>query len=114
VVARLERATADAQFARRREAPAVTGPHVAAIDPDLEIVAPAVLMHLETPRQTGRRRLDRGSVRKHAAPAERVDDKRRAQLSAVGVDHVYATGVDPLDGRGLELARRRPVAQQLA
>ena len=63
VVAGLERADADAQLAGGREAPAVTGAHVAGVDPDLEVLAGPLRMHLEAAREARLRWLDRPLVR---------------------------------------------------
>ena len=86
--------------------------HVAAVDPHLQIVAGAERVHLEPAREQRVGRLDVGPGPEHAAPAERVDDQRRADLAAVGV-HVDARRRGRLDLRGLELERRpaRPAAR---
>ena len=85
VMARIEGADADADLAVRREAPRVSGRHVAAVDPDLEVLVAAVRMHLEPARKRRVRGLKGGSRRvENAAPAQRVDDQRRGQLAAVG------------------------------
>ena len=83
VEARVERADADPRLLAGREGPAVAGGHVAAVDPDLEIVAGAGRMHLEPARE---RRVGRLIARRgeHAPPAERIDHERRRNLAAVG------------------------------
>src|SRR3954454_19029742 len=86
VEAGIERADADPQLVAGREAPAVAGRYVAAVDPDLEARARAMRVHLEPPRE---RRI-RGRVntvsREDAAPAEGVNHERRLDVAAVGVD----------------------------
>ena len=84
VEAGIERADPDPHLLVRREAPAVSRGHVGAIDPDLHVVAVAARMHLETARQVGLGRLDHVARAEHAAPAKRVDDERRSDLTAIG------------------------------
>ena len=54
---------------------------------------------LQAAREARLGRLDALVVVEHAAPAERVDDERGAQIAAVGVDDVARP---PVDLRGLE------------
>jgi hypothetical protein len=69
-----------------------------------------VRVDLQPARQPGVRRLDRRAVVEHPAPAERVDDERCAQVTAVGVDHVARP---PVHLRRLELGVA-PVEEQPA
>src|SRR4051812_44324393 len=66
----IERADAAPQLVAGREAPAVTGRYVAAVDPDLEVRALAMRVHLEPARERRIRRLVDAVTREHAAPAE--------------------------------------------
>ncbi len=88
VVARVERADADAQLAVGRERPRISGADVARVQPQLEVGAGGVRVDLQPARQARVGRLDALVVVEHAAPAERVDDERRAQVAAVGVHDV--------------------------
>ena len=81
-----EGARADAQLIVGGEAPGVSGADVAGIDPQLHLLAAAGRVDLEAAREAGFGRLDRGRVGQHAPPAERVDDQRRGQIAAIGVD----------------------------
>ena len=96
VEARVEGADADAQLVAGGEAPAVAGGHVAAVDPDLEVLAAALGVDLEAARERRVGRLVAVAVGQHAAPAERVDDERGGDHAAVGVDRDRAVAV----GRG--------------
>ena len=71
VVARLERADADAQLVARGEAPRVAGAHVGGVEPQLEVVAGGVRMDLEAARQARVGRLDRRAARWRARAASR-------------------------------------------
>ncbi len=66
------------------DAPAVAAAHERALDPDVQRVAfPACVgMHLEPARERRLGRLELG-CRQDSPPAERVDDERRMQRSAV-------------------------------
>ena len=90
----VERADADAHLVARGEAPAVAGGHVAAVDPDLQVLRPAVRVHFEPARQRRVGRLVDAVGGENAPPAERVDDERRAQLAAVCGDAAVATSLD--------------------
>ncbi len=90
VVARLVRAHADALLAAGRDAPAVAVADQRALDPDVQVDSAALGVHLEPARERGVGRLV-GPGREHAAPPERVDHQRRAQLAAVGHDQLAAT-----------------------
>ena len=61
---------------RGREAPAVAGRDVAAVDPDLEIVAASAGMDLEPARERRVGRLVAAVGGEDPSPAERVDDQR--------------------------------------
>ncbi len=82
---RVERPDADPGLLARRERPAVSGRHVAAVDPDLEIVARPGRMDLEPARERGIGRLVAGRGQ-HATPAERVDHERSRNLAPIGRD----------------------------
>ena len=70
-------------------------------------VAGAVRVDLQAARQRARPAAGSLAARgEHAPPAERVDDQRRAQVAAVGVDGVRR--VAPVDLGRLELGRRAP------
>ena len=99
----VERADADPDLVVGGEAPAVAGGHVAAIDPDLQVVGGSARVHLEPARE---RRLN-GLVAagaEHAAPAQAVDDQRRPQLAPIGLDPTASPeAAGPLTCCGLEL-----------
>ena len=86
VVARVERADADAHLVAGGERPAVALRDVARVEPQLEVVAAAVRVDLEAAGEEGLGRLDVRAGAEDAPPAERVDDERGAQVAAVGVD----------------------------
>jgi hypothetical protein len=92
VEARVERADADAQLLAGGKAPAVAGRHVAAVDPDLHLVAGAPGVHLEAARQGRVGRLV--AAAEQSPPAERVDHDRGGQVAAVGVDRVAGAAAD--------------------
>ena len=96
-------ANAHTQLIAGWKAPRVAGAHIAGIDPQLERVPAAVGMDLEASREARLGRLDRLAVGEHSPPAERVNDQRRAQRAAVGLDRAGAASGD---GRGLELEPR--------
>ena len=86
VVTRPVGAGPDPQLLARGEAPAVAGARVAAVDPDLEVVAVSSRMDLQRP---GQRRVDRLEVvtgGEDPPPAERVEDQRGVDRAAVGLD----------------------------
>jgi hypothetical protein len=97
VVARVERPDPDAQLVVGGEAPAVARGHVGAVDPELEVAARPMRVHLEPARE---RRLGRLVVvvgAENTAPAERVHDQRRGQIAPVGVhDDIAPRGFQPL------------------
>ena len=105
VVARLVGADADALLARGGHGPGVAVADERAVDPDVEVGAAAVRMHLEAARDLRLGRLDVRAGAEHAAPAERVDDERRGQVAAVGPDGVLP--VRALDLRRSRSGRRR-------
>jgi hypothetical protein len=98
-----ERAHADAELIRGREAPPVSGPDVGRVDPQLHLIARAGRVDLQAAREAGLGRLDGGGVGERASPAEGVDDQRGAQLAAVGRDR---EALPSGDGCGLELDLR--------
>ena len=81
------------------------------VDPQLHLLADAVGMHLQSPRQSCGGRLNRVRVGEDAPPAERVYDQRRAEIAAVCVHRLAVT---PGDRRrlSLELRARRLAPQQ--
>ncbi len=87
VKAGVEGADADALLVAGRERPAVSGRDVAAVDPDLEVVAAALRMDLEAARK-GRVRWLVPVGGEDSLPAERVDDQGRGQIAAVGVHDI--------------------------
>ena len=106
VEAGVEGADPDPGLLAGRERPAVAGGHVAAVDPDLEVLGAALGVHLEPARERRVRRLETVAEGQHPAPAERVDDQRRADHAAVGLDRdrpvaVLAAGA-AVDLGGLE------------
>ena len=112
VVARVERADADAQLAVGGKRPRVARADVLRVDPQLEVVAAGVRVDLQPARQARLGRLDVRARAEDPPPAERVDDQRRAQVAAVGVD---GEARPPVDLRRLERARAlRLRAQQRA
>ena len=78
VVARVERADADAQLVAGGEAPRVPRAHVGGVEPQLEVVAGGRRVDLEAARQPRLGGWIGRPAAEHAAPAERVDDERRA------------------------------------
>ena len=64
---------------RGGEGPAVAGGDVAAVDPDLEVLAAAAGVDLEPARERRVGRLVAVAGGEHPAPAERVDDERRRE-----------------------------------
>ena len=97
---------ADAQLLVGREAPAVAGGHVASgrsTAPGPRAAADG--MDLQPARQARLGRLDVVAGAEHAAPAEAVDDQRRAQVAAVGVHDVARP---PVHLGGLERPRPAP------
>jgi hypothetical protein len=93
VEAGIEGPHADPQFAVGGEAPAVAGGHVGAVDPDLHVAAGAVGMDLEPAGQERIRWLDVLPGAEHATPAQGIDDQRRADVAAVGVDGLDTTAL---------------------
>ena len=89
VEAGIERADADPHLVGGREAPAVAGGHVGAVDPDLHVRRRAPGGCTSSPRESS---ASGGWIvvagAEHAPPAERVDDQRRADLAAVGAGRV--------------------------
>ena len=92
-----------------------------AVDPDVEVDAAAVRMHLEPARDRRVGRLHVGAGAEHAPPAERVDDERRGQLAAVRPHRVAPRRTARrLDHRDLEagvallpqLLAQRPVVER--
>ena len=75
VEAGVEGADADPHLVIGRERPAVAGGHVAAVDPDLHLLAGAAGMDLEPARERGVGRLVAVAVGEDPPPAERVDDE---------------------------------------
>ena len=117
VVARLVGADADALLAVRGHRPRVAAPDQRAVDPDVEVDAAALGVDLEAARDARLGRLDVGARAEHAAPAERVDDQRRAQRAAVGVDGVALAALDlrHLEARVAllpQLLAQRPVVER--
>src|SRR3954464_8834933 len=102
---RVERADADAHLFAGGEAPAVAGGDVAAVDPDLEIGAGAIWVHLEAARERRVRRLIDAVARQHAAPPKSVDDQGRGQVTSVG-QHGRAGATIDLGRVELEIALR--------
>src|SRR3954468_10261431 len=98
VVARLVGADADALLALGRHRPRVALADEAAVDPHIEIDASAVRMHLEAARDRRLGRLDILPRRQDAAPAERVDNERRSQGSAI---RRHKNGADSLPPGGI-------------
>src|ERR1700733_2632677 len=86
------------------EAPAIAGADIASIDPQLHLLAGALGVDLQAARESSVWWLDRRAVREDSPPAEPVDDKWGAQLTAVGVDGV---AIAARNGGGLELDLRR-------
>ena len=86
VEAGVEGADPDPQLVLGRERPPVAGGDVAAVDPDLEVLAAAARVDLEAARERRVGRLVAVAAGEHAAPAERVDDERRRDDAAVGLD----------------------------
>ena len=86
VEAGVEGADPDPHLVVGWERPAVPGRDVAAVDPDLHLLAGAARMDLEAARERRVRRLVDVVAGQDAPPAERVDDERRAEDAAVGVD----------------------------
>ncbi len=85
-MARLVGADADPLLAGRRHRPGVAVAHDGAVDPAVEVGAAAVRVDLQPAADQRARRLDVLARAEHAAPAERVDDQRRSDVAAVGVD----------------------------
>ena len=102
VVARVERPDADAQLAVGGKRPRVAALDVLRVDPQLEVVAAGVRMDLQAAREARVGRLDVRALAEDPPPAEAVDDQRRRDVAAVGVDGEVGAAVDL---RGLELAR---------
>ena len=86
-----------------RGAPPVSGGDVAAVDPDLQVIRAAVRVNLEPARERRVGGLIAAVRGEDPPPAERVDDQRRGDVAAVGVD--FLTGA-PVHLRGLELGVR--------
>ena len=82
----VERAHPDPHLLVGRKRPAVAGRDVAAVDPDLHLLATAARVDLEPARERGVRRLVDVAAGEHAPPAESVDDQRGGEDSAVGLD----------------------------
>jgi hypothetical protein len=106
---RIERADADADLVTRGERPAVTGAEVALGDPQLEVRAGALRVDLQPAAERGVRRLEVVAGGEDPAPAERVDDQRRAQVAAVGVHGVAGAALDLGD---LKVGPRPPLVPQ--
>src|SRR5215207_7879120 len=100
VEAWIEGADPDPLLVGGGEAPAVARRHVAAVDPDLEVVAGAAGVDLEAPREGGIRGLVAAVGSEDPAPAERVHDQRRRDVAPVGADRLPVT---TLHLGGLEL-----------
>ena len=84
VQARVERADADPQLVARRERPAVAGRDVAAVEPQLEVVAGAVRMDLQPARQrrppaAARSHRPRAPAASRARPRSRARARRRGR-----------------------------------
>ena len=104
VMARVERADADPHLVPGREAPAVAGGDVVAVDPDLELVRRSPRMNLEPAGQRRVGRLEAAVPGEDPPPAERVDDERRGDLAAVGDDDVVVSvGPPAFHLRGFKL-----------
>ena len=104
VEARVEGADPDPQLVLGGEGPAVAGGDVPAVDPDLEVLAAARRVDLEAARERRVGGLVAVAAGQHAAPAERVDDQRRADRAAVGVDGQLTAAV-PARGASVDLRR---------
>ena len=112
VVARVERADADAHLVARGEAPRVPRTYVPRVEPQLEVLAVAVRVDLQAARQPRVGRLDRVRRRgQHPPPPERVDDQRRRELAAVGLDR---EALAILDRRGRRTRHRGDCARRSA
>jgi hypothetical protein len=87
VMARLVGAHADALLPARGHAPGKAPRRQRAVDPDVQraVGGAGVRMHLEPTAQWCVGRLV-AALRQHAPPPERVDDQRRMDVAAVGVD----------------------------
>ena len=83
MVVRVVRAGADALLDARGDAPAVAATQERAVDVDLEVAAATIRMDLEPARERSVGRLV-AAPGEHSPPAQRVDDERRMQLTAVG------------------------------
>ena len=73
-----------------REGPAVAGGHVAAVDPDLHLLAGAAGVDLEPAGERRVGRLVAVAVGEDAPPPERVDDEAGGEDAAVGLDRDLA------------------------
>ncbi len=86
VKAGVERANPDPQLVARREGPAVAGGDVAAIDPDLHLLAAAAGVDLKPSGERCVWRLVAIAVGEDAPPPECVDDKTGGEDASVGLD----------------------------
>ena len=86
VEAWVERADPDPQLVARGEGPSVPGGHVAAVDPELHLLAAAAGVDLQPSRERGVGRLVAVAVGEDAPPPERVDDEAGGEDAAVGLD----------------------------
>ena len=93
-VVRVERADADPHLVPGRERPAVAGVDVARVDPQLEVVAGALGVHLEASRERPVRRLEVVADAEHTTPAEGVDDQRGGHIAAVRAHRLTCTTAD--------------------
>ena len=98
VVARVERADADAHLVAGGEAPAVAAPHVARVEPQLEVVARRRGVHLEAARERGLRRLDapaRGDSTRRQPSASTISGAVRSPRSVCSTSASPAPAVRP-------------------
>ena len=100
VVARLVGAHADSLLGSRRHPPGEPARRQRAVDPDVQRAVARVGVRVDL-QPAAQRRVGRlvAVARQHPAPAERVDDQRRVQVTAVGVHGEARAAVDL---RGLE------------